>query len=269
VVRVPQELGIFLFTTASRPALEPTQPPIQWVKRTRREADHLPPSNAEVKNARSYTFTPQYAFMTWYSEREISRVSRTCNFLFSSLDLSTLMMEAVCSSKTSVNASSIQCFFFLLHLSRISAHLHLVQRSRMRGATPSLPQYALMAWCLVKHRDNFTFSFYHGLVGSVVCFESELTSETVVPFRHFGRTGCLPIARSLPTQGRTPQKNTHVHLCLEHDAVFRDVMKYVVTHTFKMVPFSFYMCVRNNMTATCGGSNFRGTYKELIPFPSI
>jgi hypothetical protein len=26
----------------------------------------------------------------------------------------------------------------------------------MRGATPPLPQHALMAWCLVKHRDDFT-----------------------------------------------------------------------------------------------------------------
>jgi hypothetical protein len=26
----------------------------------------------------------------------------------------------------------------------------------MRGATLPLPQYAFMAWCLVKHRDNFT-----------------------------------------------------------------------------------------------------------------
>jgi hypothetical protein len=50
-------LGIFLFTTASRGALGPTQPPIQWiprtvsliVKRPEREADHSPPSSAEVK----------------------------------------------------------------------------------------------------------------------------------------------------------------------------------------------------------------------------
>jgi hypothetical protein len=69
-------------TTASKPALGPTQPPIQWVpealirkiKRPRREADYSPPRNAEVK---------------------------------------------------------------------------------MRGAIPSLPQYVFMAWCLVKHRDNF------------------------------------------------------------------------------------------------------------------
>jgi hypothetical protein len=29
----------------------------------------------------------------------------------------------------------------------------------MRGALPPLPQYVFMAWCLVKHRDNFTFIF--------------------------------------------------------------------------------------------------------------
>jgi hypothetical protein len=27
----------------------------------------------------------------------------------------------------------------------------------MLGAVPPLPQYVSMAWCLVKHRDNFTF----------------------------------------------------------------------------------------------------------------
>jgi hypothetical protein len=59
-------LGIFLFTTAFRMALVPTQPPIQWVpgalslevKLPGREADHSPPSSAEVKNAWSYISTP-------------------------------------------------------------------------------------------------------------------------------------------------------------------------------------------------------------------
>jgi amino acid transporter len=49
-------IGIFLFT-ASRMDLGPTQPPIKWVpwglslgvKRPGREADHSPPSSAEVK----------------------------------------------------------------------------------------------------------------------------------------------------------------------------------------------------------------------------
>jgi hypothetical protein len=29
----------------------------------------------------------------------------------------------------------------------------------MREAIPPLPQYVFIAWCLVKHRDNFTFTF--------------------------------------------------------------------------------------------------------------
>jgi hypothetical protein len=33
-----------------------------WVKRPEREADHSSPSSIEVKNAWSYTSTPQYAF---------------------------------------------------------------------------------------------------------------------------------------------------------------------------------------------------------------
>jgi hypothetical protein len=49
---------ICLYSTAPRPALGPTQPPIQWgtgvlspaVKRPKRETDHSPPSGAEVKN---------------------------------------------------------------------------------------------------------------------------------------------------------------------------------------------------------------------------
>jgi len=61
-----QGLGIFLFTIASRPALGPTQPHMQWVpsalslgvKRPGREADYSHPSSADVKNVWSYTSTP-------------------------------------------------------------------------------------------------------------------------------------------------------------------------------------------------------------------
>jgi hypothetical protein len=60
-------LRIFLFTAASRTALESAQSPIQWtlgvlslgVKRTVREADQSPPSSVEVKNEWNYTSTPQ------------------------------------------------------------------------------------------------------------------------------------------------------------------------------------------------------------------
>jgi len=50
-------MRIFLFDTAFRPALDPTQPPIQWllgtpslgIKRPGRESDHSHLSSAEVK----------------------------------------------------------------------------------------------------------------------------------------------------------------------------------------------------------------------------
>jgi hypothetical protein len=48
-VRFPAGAGNFLFTTPSTTALGPSQPPIQWVKRLEREADHSPPSGAKVK----------------------------------------------------------------------------------------------------------------------------------------------------------------------------------------------------------------------------
>jgi hypothetical protein len=35
------------------------------VKRAGREAEHSPPSSAEIKNAWIYTSIPQYAFMAW------------------------------------------------------------------------------------------------------------------------------------------------------------------------------------------------------------
>ena len=52
------------FPRLSRPASGPTQPPVQWVpglsrgqRRPGRDADHTPPSSAEVKKELSYTFT--------------------------------------------------------------------------------------------------------------------------------------------------------------------------------------------------------------------
>jgi hypothetical protein len=64
---------LFIFATASRPAVGPTQPPSEWVKgafcpgvkQAGRDADHSPPSSPEVRNARSYTSTSQYVFMAF------------------------------------------------------------------------------------------------------------------------------------------------------------------------------------------------------------
>jgi hypothetical protein len=52
---------ISLRWSMSRPGLGPTQPPVQWLpgeKRPGSEADHSPPSSAEVKNAWTNTYTP-------------------------------------------------------------------------------------------------------------------------------------------------------------------------------------------------------------------
>jgi hypothetical protein len=74
-----QGLGIFLFTTVSRPALGPIKPPIHWVpgalsvgvKRPGREGDHSPPSSTEVKNVWSYTSSPPVRLhILWLSLKE-------------------------------------------------------------------------------------------------------------------------------------------------------------------------------------------------------
>jgi hypothetical protein len=69
----PDDRGsrIFLFSTASIPALGPIQPPIQWVpgalspevKLQVREADHLPTASSEVKKMWIYTSTPPYVLI--------------------------------------------------------------------------------------------------------------------------------------------------------------------------------------------------------------
>jgi hypothetical protein len=59
------------FSMLSRPALGSTQPPVQWVPGAlsqgvnlpEREANHLPPTSAEVKKMWIYTSTPPYSFM--------------------------------------------------------------------------------------------------------------------------------------------------------------------------------------------------------------
>jgi len=82
-------LGLFIFTTAFRTALEPTQPPIQWVpgafslgvKLPGREADHSPPSSAEViECVELYLHSPS---MPSWRGTQLKR-KHTGNFTFSS-----------------------------------------------------------------------------------------------------------------------------------------------------------------------------------------
>jgi hypothetical protein len=70
-IRAP--VGSRIFSSSHHPALGPTQAPIYWVpgvfspglERQGREADHLPPAGAEVKEMWIYTSTPPYAFMVY------------------------------------------------------------------------------------------------------------------------------------------------------------------------------------------------------------
>jgi hypothetical protein len=63
---------MFLFAIMSRLALGLTQPPVKWVlraaspgvKRLGREADHSPPSSAEVKNGGA--IPPLPTMSSWY-----------------------------------------------------------------------------------------------------------------------------------------------------------------------------------------------------------
>jgi hypothetical protein len=53
---------------------------------------------------------------------------------------------------------------------KLTTHLHLVPRSNTTWRYTFTHQYAFLAWCLVKHRDNFTFTFYGSIFGYLVGF---------------------------------------------------------------------------------------------------
>jgi hypothetical protein len=59
-----------------------------------------------------------------------------------------------------------------------------VKPTRMRGAIPLFPQYVFMVWCLVKHRDNFTFTstFILKYLGTYSLLFYSLDSSSVLPF---------------------------------------------------------------------------------------
>jgi hypothetical protein len=107
-------LGIFLFTTASRTALGPTQPPVQWVpgalslgvKRPRREANHSPPSSAEVK---------VWVELHIHSPNMPSRCGAYLNTGI------TLQRTMVC-NMTSVFSGTEQCYLWHQHPAHMSGH---------------------------------------------------------------------------------------------------------------------------------------------------
>jgi hypothetical protein len=90
-----REQRVFLFATASRPALGHIQPTnsvpgtlSSGVELWGSETDHSPTSSAEVKNAWSYTSTPSYVFMTWYLVKHTDKFTFTFTFTKACSDIS-------------------------------------------------------------------------------------------------------------------------------------------------------------------------------------
>jgi len=68
---------MFFFPTMFRPALGPTQPPVQWVlgfypgvKRPGHDVGHSSPSTAEVKGEWSYASTSPY-MLSWRGQGQL------------------------------------------------------------------------------------------------------------------------------------------------------------------------------------------------------
>jgi hypothetical protein len=87
-IRFPAGTGNLSLHNRVQTVLGPTPPHIQWkpgalslgIKQPVREADHLPPSSAKVKNAWSYNSTPKYVFMAWclVNHRDFIYTCMTC-----------------------------------------------------------------------------------------------------------------------------------------------------------------------------------------------
>jgi len=52
-----------------------------------RETDHLPPSDAEVKNAWSDTHTPPYVLMAWFSVQDRDVPYKNTYIMYSTMDV--------------------------------------------------------------------------------------------------------------------------------------------------------------------------------------
>jgi len=58
----------------------------------------------------------------------------------------------------------------------LTTHLQLLRRSKNVWSYAFTPQYVLMVWCLVKHRDNFTFYLF--MIRVTGCRLNHMTART-------------------------------------------------------------------------------------------
>jgi hypothetical protein len=158
VDRVLTGAGNFLLhTIVSRLALGPTQPHIKYipgalflvVKRLGREAEHSPPSSAEVNNAWSYTSTPHYALIAWCSVKKSTGATLPLPLYY--------CVQTGCRAHQLPEASSMG----------VKGPKREASKSPQSSAEfrntwtyTSTPTHAFTEQCLVRHRDNFKFNFF-------------------------------------------------------------------------------------------------------------
>jgi hypothetical protein len=63
----------------------------------------------------------------------------------------------------------------------------------MSGAIPPLPQYAFVAWCLVKHRDNFTFTFLSKDIALIADHKNLISDGRIVFCSHRATVLSVPL----------------------------------------------------------------------------
>jgi len=103
---------------------------------------------------------PCYCCFTFYKEVARARIAYPIWSLSSRLDGCSLFL---CRDSNgffhfaSMSLFSSGYWGLLSQVVKLTTQLHLVLRLRMCGAVAPVPKYNFMAWCLVKHSNNFTF----------------------------------------------------------------------------------------------------------------
>jgi hypothetical protein len=127
--------GWEFFSSASRTALEPTEPPVQWVpgalflgvRRPGREADHSPPSSAEVKEwVELYLHSPDMP--SWYGAQLKHRDNFTFTFYW---------LNCVLASKSVTGSFMLYSQAMFLILLCLSMFLcNILYEIRQRNSSP-------------------------------------------------------------------------------------------------------------------------------------
>jgi len=68
---------------------------------------------------------------------------------------------------------------------KLTTHLHLGPRSKNEWSYTFNPQYAFMVWCLVKRRDNFTFTLICFFMNSLLTCYYRYQVSSIIKYFNF------------------------------------------------------------------------------------